>query len=55
MIVFGILDSAKVNRTALQAAASVASLLLTTEALIADLPDDKPTAGGMLDTGMGGM
>ncbi len=58
MIAFGILDPAKVTRTALQAAASVASLLLTTEAMVADLPEDKaapamPDMGGM--GGMGGM
>jgi len=56
MIAFGILDPAKVTRTALQAAASVASLLLTTEAMVAELPDDKPAGGGMPDMGgMGGM
>ncbi|MFT3929792.1 MAG: chaperonin GroEL [Spongiibacteraceae bacterium] len=55
MIAFGILDPAKVTRTALQAAASVASLLLTTEAMVADLPEDKP-APAMPDMGgMGGM
>jgi len=55
MIAFGILDPAKVTRTALQAAASVASLLLTTEAMIAELPEDKP-APAMPDMGgMGGM
>ena len=53
----GIVDPAKVVRTALQDAASVAGLLVTTEAMIAELPDDKPAAmpggGGMPD--MGGM
>ncbi len=50
----GIIDPAKVVRTALQNAASVAGLLITTEAMIADAPNDKPTmpmGGG----GMGGM
>jgi chaperonin GroEL len=57
MIAMGILDPAKVTRSALQAAASVASLMITTEAMIAELPeDDKPSMpdmGGM--GGMGGM
>ena len=57
MIEMGILDPAKVTRSALQAAASVASLMITTEAMIAELPeDDKPAMpdmGGM--GGMGGM
>ena len=52
MIEFGILDPTKVTRSALQNAASVASLLLTTEALVAELPEDKPAAGG--GGGMGG-
>jgi len=45
MIQAGIIDPTKVERVALQNAASVASLLLTTEALIADLPEEKPAAG----------
>ena len=57
MIESGIVDPAKVVRTALQDAASVASLLITTEAMIADAPKDKgaampPMPGG---GGMGGM
>jgi chaperonin GroEL len=44
MIQAGIIDPTKVERIALQNAASVASLLLTTEALITDLPEDKPAA-----------
>jgi chaperonin GroEL len=53
----GIIDPAKVVRSALQNASSVAGLLITTEAIIADLPEDnKPQAGGMPDMGaMGGM
>jgi chaperonin GroEL len=51
MIEMGILDPAKVTRTALQAAASVAGMMLTTECMIADAPTDD--AGGMGD--MGGM
>ena len=60
MIKAGIIDPTKVVRTALQDAASVAGLLVTTEAMVADAPDDKPPApmggGGMPDMGgMGGM
>ncbi|MGR6431903.1 chaperonin GroEL [Rhizobium sp. PAMB 3174] len=55
MIAMGIVDPVKVVRTALQNAASVASLLITTEAMIAELPK-KEAAGGMPDMGgMGGM
>ncbi|MBB1249003.1 MULTISPECIES: chaperonin GroEL [unclassified Rhizobium] len=53
MITMGIVDPVKVVRTALQNAASVASLLITTEAMIAELPK-KEAAGGM-PGGMGGM
>ena len=52
MIEMGVLDPTKVTRTALQNAASVASLILTTECMIADLPEDKPAVPPM---GMGGM
>ena len=52
----GVIDPTKVVRTALQDAASVASLLITTEAAITDLPaDDKGGAGGGMPGGMGGM
>ncbi len=54
MFKFGVIDPAKVVRTALEDAASVASLLITTEAMIADKPADKAPAGGM-PGGMGGM
>ncbi len=59
MIDAGVIDPTKVTRTALQNAASIASLLLTTEALIADIPEKEkeamamPPGGGM--GGMGGM
>ncbi|MGI9562304.1 chaperonin GroEL, partial [Pseudomonas fulva] len=53
MIEMGILDPAKVTRSALQAAASIGGLMITTEAMVADLPEDKPAGGGMPD--MGGM
>jgi chaperonin GroEL len=55
MIEMGILDPTKVTRTALQNAASVSSLMLTTEAMVAESPKDKPAAGGMPGGGMGGM
>ncbi|MBX5191938.1 chaperonin GroEL [Rhizobium sp. NZLR3b] len=56
MIAMGIVDPVKVVRTALQNAASVAGLLVTTEAMIADLPKKDATGGGMPDMGgMGGM
>jgi chaperonin GroEL len=56
MIEMGILDPTKVTRTALQNAASVASLMLTTEAMVAEAPkDDAPAGGGMPGGGMGGM
>jgi chaperonin GroEL len=45
MMQAGIIDPTKVERVALQNAASVASLLLTTEALVTDLPEEKPAAG----------
>ena len=46
MYKFGVIDPAKVVRTALQDAASVAALLITTEAMIADKPEPKGQAGG---------
>ena len=54
MFKFGVIDPAKVVRTALQDAASVAGLLITTEAMIAEKPEPKGAAGGM-PGGMGGM
>ena len=53
MFKFGVIDPAKVVRTALEDAASVASLLITTEAMIADRPE--PKSGGGMGGGMGGM
>jgi len=57
MVEMGILDPTKVTRSALQNAASVAALIITTECMVADAPDDgriaAPDMGGM--TGMGGM
>jgi len=56
MIEMGILDPTKVTRTALQNAGSVAGLMLTTEAMIADAPQDAAAAPAMPDMGgMGGM
>ncbi|WP_284163413.1 chaperonin GroEL [Frigidibacter sp. SD6-1] len=54
MFKFGVIDPAKVVRTALEDAASVAGLLITTEAMIAERPKDSSPAGGM-PGGMGGM
>ena len=57
LVAAGVIDPTKVVRTALQDAASVAGLLITTEAAVSELPDDKPAmpmgGGGM--GGMGGM
>ena len=58
MIEFGIVDPAKVSRSAIQNAASVAALVLTTEAVVAEKPEDKPAmpampAGGGMPGGMG--
>ena len=57
MIKMGILDPAKVTRTALQAAGSVAGLMITTEAMVSDIPEEN-AGGGMpagMPPGMGGM
>jgi chaperonin GroEL len=52
----GVIDPTKVVRTALQNASSIAGLLLTTEAVVVDVPEDEPAApGGMPGGGMGGM
>jgi chaperonin GroEL len=55
MIEMGILDPTKVTRTALQNAASVASLMLTTECMVSESPKDDAPAGGGDMGGMGGM
>ena len=55
MIKSGIIDPAKVVRTALQDAASVAGLLITTEAMVAEKPEDKPARPAMPGGDMGGM
>ncbi|WP_204113310.1 chaperonin GroEL [Shimia biformata] len=56
MFKFGVIDPAKVVRTALEDAASVAGLLITTEAMVADKPAKEGAGGGMPDMGgMGGM
>ena len=56
MIEMGILDPAKVTRTALQAAGSVAGMMITTEAMVTDMPKDEGGAPAMPDMGgMGGM
>ena len=56
MIEMGILDPTKVARTALQNASSIAGLMITTEAMVAEIPEDKPASPAMPDMGgMGGM
>jgi len=57
MVEMGVLDPTKVTRYALQNAASVASLMLTTDALVAELPKEETAGGGMggMGGGMGGM
>jgi chaperonin GroEL len=55
LVTSGVIDPTKVVRTALQDAASVAGLLITTEAAISDAPEDKAAGGGMPGGGMGGM
>lgn len=51
----GVLDPAKVTRSALQNAASIAGLLLTTECMVTEIPEPKAPAPAMPDGGMGGM
>jgi chaperonin GroEL len=53
LVEMGVIDPTKVTRTALQNAASVSGLLLTTEAAVAEIPEDKPAAP--MPGGMGGM
>jgi len=57
MVAMGVLDPTKVTRIALQNAASIASLMLTTDCMVTDLPEDKPamSMGGGDMGGMGGM
>jgi chaperonin GroEL len=55
LIAAGVIDPAKVTRTALQNAASVAGMLLTTECVIAEIPEENAPAGGGMPQGMGGM
>ena len=56
LVAMGVIDPTKVTRFALQNAASVAGLMLTTDAMVAELPkDDKGGGGGGMGGGMGGM
>ena len=57
MIKMGILDPAKVTRTALQAAGSVAGLMITTEAMVSEIPEENSGGGmpGGMPPGMDGM
>jgi chaperonin GroEL len=50
----GVIDPTKVTRTALQNAASISGLLLTTEAVVVDQPEENAGGGGMPGGGMGG-
>ena len=51
----GVIDPTKVTRTALQNAASIAGLMLTTEAMISEIPEKKEAGGGHQHGGGGGM
>ncbi|GAB5413732.1 MAG: hypothetical protein Cons2KO_13350 [Congregibacter sp.] len=51
MLEMGIIDPTKVTRSALQHAPSIASLMLTTEVLVADAPEPKSASAGMPDMG----
>ena len=53
LVEMGVLDPVKVTRSALQNAASIASMMLTTDCMVAQIPEEKPAVGGM--GGMGGM
>ena len=55
MMAFGVVDPAKVTKSALRNAASVASMMLTTEAIITEIPEPKSPAGPGGPGGMGGM
>ncbi len=55
MLAMGVVDPTKVTRTALQNAASIAGLMLTTACMVAELPEDKPAPAGGGMGGMGGM
>jgi len=57
MMAMGVIDPTKVTRTALQNAASIAGLMLTTACMVAELPEDKAASGGGGGDmgGMGGM
>ena len=55
MVEAGIIDPTKVTRSALQNAASVAATVLTTESLVADIPEKNPAPAPAADPGMGGM
>ncbi|MCJ7821900.1 MAG: chaperonin GroEL, partial [Armatimonadetes bacterium] len=54
MVKAGIVDAAKVTRSALENAASIAGMLLTTEALVAEIPEKEKSPAGPPGGGMGG-
>ena len=55
LVAAGVIDPTKVTRTALQNAASIAGLMLTTEAMISEIPEKKEAGGGGHQHGGGGM
>ena len=55
MVEKGIIDPTKVTRSALQNAASIAAMVLTTESLVADIPEPEPEMPAGAPGGMGGM
>ena len=55
LVAAGVIDPAKVTRTALENAASISALLLTTESIITDMPEEKSSAPAGMPGGMGGM
>ncbi len=55
MLAMGVVDPTKVTRVALQNAASIAGLMLTTDCMVAEMPEDKPAVPGGMGGGMGGM
>ena len=55
LVAIGVVDPTKVTRSALQNAASIAGLMLTTDAMVAELPKEDGPAGGGMGGGMGGM
>jgi chaperonin GroEL len=55
LVASGVIDPAKVTKNALQNASSIAGLMLTTEALVCEIPEEKPATPSMPGGGMGDM